>query len=410
MSEKIVIVGAGQAGLQAAISLRQARFDGTITMIGAEDAAPYQRPPLSKAYLKGELALDRMLLRPHAFFSQQNISTEFGLKAEAIDRETRTVQTSDGRVFEYDRLLIATGAPPRRLKIKGAKREGVYYLRTLKDSDTLAPILKSKGRVVIVGAGYIGLEVAAVARAAGLPVTVLERESRVLSRVAGSITSDYFHALHRDHGVEIRTNAALEALDGEGDKGAVSAAVLSSGEEIDCVAVLIGVGAAPDDGIANLAGLKVDNGIWVDENARTDDPCIWAAGDVANFPSPLYHRRMRLESVPNAIEQAKVAGMNMSGKKDEAAIYNAAPWFWSDQYDVKLQTAGCPDPEIDQVVRFGAIPRSQSVWYVDGSRLIAVDAMNDPAAFTVGKKVITTGAPVSASDLADPDFELKSLL
>ncbi|MEO0398478.1 MAG: FAD-dependent oxidoreductase [Pseudomonadota bacterium] len=405
-SERAVIIGAGQAGLQAAVSLRQARFAGEIALIGAETALPYQRPPLSKAYLKGELDLDRLLLRPQSFFDQQNIATELGVAVAAIDRKNKTLRLADGRETSYSALLIATGAPPRRLDMDGARRPGVYYLRTLNDSDSLRAILETNGRIVIVGGGYIGLEVAAVARAAGRDVTVLEMADRVLSRVAGPETSAYFHDLHAGHGVDLRVGARLAALDGAGDDDPVSAAVLADGEKIPCAAVVIGVGATPESHLAAEAGLKVENGVWVDETARTEDRHIWAAGDVANFPSGLYGRRMRLESVPNAIEQAKIAAANIAGG---ALVYDAVPWFWSDQYDVKLQTAGCPSPNYDQVVRQGASARSRSVWYFDGDRLMAVDAMNEPAAFLIAKRLLGDGARLDREKVADPAVDLKSL-
>ena len=409
MTHHILIIGAGQAGLQAAISLRQAGFDGPVTLIGAEDTLPYQRPPLSKAYLKGEMALDRLLLRPDAFFQSQNITLRLNSVVEGIDRASQTVTLVGGETLSYHKLLIATGAPPRRLPLEGADASNVYYLRTLKDSDKLRNILEVDGRIVIVGAGYIGLEVAAVARAAGRDVTVLEMADRVLSRMVGNTVSNFFQNLHRGHGVDLRLGAQLCGFTSKG--GRVVAARLGDGEEIPCAAVLVGIGAAPDQGLAVDAGLKVENGIWVDESARTEDPAIWAAGDISNFPSPFYGCRFRLESVPNAIEQGKTAGLTMAGKEH---IYDALPWFWSDQYDVKLQTVGCLPPADSanrhEIVRGDAARAPLSVWTFVGDELRSVDAINEPAAFLMGKRLIAARTKIDAKKLADPATELKSLM
>ena len=403
MSNNFVIIGAGQAGAMAAMSLRQSGFKGDITIIGAEDAPPYQRPPLSKAYLKGEVTAERLYLRPLEFFETQNITLHLGDGAAQIDRDAKTVTTKAGETFSYDGLLLATGAPPRRLKAPGAELDGSYYLRTLADSDALSAILTASGRVVIVGAGYIGLEVAAVARAAGREVTVLEMADRVLARVASAPVSAFFDNLHKDAGVDLRLGAALEGFEGE---GGITGAKLVSGEMIECAAALVGIGAAPATALAEAAGLEVDNGVVVDEYARTSDPHIWAAGDCTNFPSPRYGRRMRLESVPNAVEQAKAAAANMAGG---AVVYDALPWFWSDQYDVKLQTIGLSDGADELVVRGDPDTKQFSVWYLKDGGVLAVDAINDPTSFVMGKKMIMAQAQVSAAQLKDVSVDLKSL-
>lgn len=405
MSEQIVIIGAGQAGAQAAQSARQAGFAGRILMFGDEAEPPYQRPPLSKAYLQGDLDIDRLYLRPAAFYEQQKIELRHGVRISAIDPAAKTIAAAGGETIGYDKLLIATGAPPRRLTCQGADLAGVHYLRTIADSDALRPVLAKKGRIVIVGAGYIGLEVAASARKAGLDVTVLEMADRPLARVAGKEISDFYEALHRAHGVDLRLGAALDHF--EGAKGRVTAAALKSGETIPCMAALVGVGAAPSTALAETADLRIANGVWTDEHARTSDPSIYAAGDCASHPSAIYERRLRLESVPNAIEQGKVAGVNMTGGN---AVYDAAPWFWSDQYDVKLQTVGVSEGAEERIVRGSPEQRKFSVWYLQRGRLLAVDAVNDPAAFAVSKRLVAAKSSPDAKILADPAADLKSLL
>ncbi len=404
MTERIAIIGAGQAGLQAAVSLRQAKFVGAVTLFGDEPTPPYQRPPLSKAYLKGELERERLFLKPLTYFEQHDVDLRLGERVRLIDRGGRKLVLESGVEEPYDRLLLATGAPPRRLIAPGADLQNIFYLRSLADSDALRGILSSTGRVLIVGAGYIGLEVAAVARAAGREVTVLEMADRVLARVASPPVSDFFEARHRESGVDLRLGATLKGFLGR--EGAVVGAELVSGEVIDCASVLIGIGAVPAVELAASAGLEVDGGVIVDERARTSDEAIWAAGDCTNFPSPLYNRRMRLESVPNAIEQAKVAATNMAGGD---AVYDATPWFWSDQYDVKLQTAGLSEGHDERVQRGDPGSGRFSIWYFAGRRLLAVDAINDPAAFAASKRLI--GTEISSPEaIANAEFDLKSLL
>jgi 3-phenylpropionate/trans-cinnamate dioxygenase ferredoxin reductase subunit len=399
----IVIIGAGQAGLQAAGSARQAGFSGPLTIIGAEPQLPYQRPPLSKAYLQGDLAAERLFLRPREFYVQSRIDLKLGARALAVDRLAQEVRLATGEVLAYDRLLIATGAPPRRIAVAGGERRGVFYLRTVADSDALRPVLDAGGTLAVIGAGYIGLEVAASARKAGLKVVVIEAQDRPLARVAGRDISDYFVDLHRRNGVEFRFGAAVEAIDGLSESA--DCVRLAGGEHIACDAVLIGVGVAPDATLARGAGLAVRDGVVVDEQARTDDPAIFAAGDCASFPSPLYGRRMRLESVPNAIEQGKVAGANLAGGQ---AVYDAVPWFWSDQYETKLQTAGLCEGADETVIR-RAGPQAFAAWYLKEGRLIAVDAVNDVAAFAAGKRLIAAKARPAPKTLADPAADLKSL-
>ncbi len=400
----IVIIGAGQAGVQAAASARAAGHAGPITLIGEERYPPYQRPPLSKSYLQGELELSRLYLKPSNFFDKSAIALRLRSRVVAIDRPGKQVALASGELIPYDRLLIATGAPPRRLNVPGADLAGVHYLRSVEDCDALRPEFAQGARLLVVGAGYIGLEVAASARKAGLKVTIVEALHRPLARVAGPEVSDYFAELHRRHGVDLRFGASVEGFEG---RGKVEAAVFKGGEAIACDAAVIGIGAVPATALAETAGLKTDDGVVVDKRAQSADPAIWAAGDCTSFPSPLYGRRMRLESVPHAIEQARVAGAVMAGTE---AIYDAVPWFWSDQYHVKLQTAGVSDGADRTVLRRTPGSESASVWYFKNDVLIAVDAMNDVPAFAWGKRLIAAKARPDPKTLADTAADLKSLL
>jgi 3-phenylpropionate/trans-cinnamate dioxygenase ferredoxin reductase subunit len=402
--QRAIIIGAGQAGLQGAASLRQSGFQGSILMIGAESAPPYQRPPLSKAFLKGDLAEERLALRPQAFFEKERVELRLGERVVAIDRSSGVVATDRGGRFSYDALLLATGAPPRRLNAPGSDLAGLYYLRTLADAEELKPVLKSSARIVIVGAGYIGLEVAAVMRQAGHEVTVIEAADRPLARVATPLLSQYFETAHCAAGVRFRFRTSVSGF--SGDHGELRAVELGDGECISCDAALIGIGAAPEISLAREAGLAVDNGVTVDARARTSDAAIFAAGDCANFPSKRYGRRLRLESVPNAIEQAKAAAANMAGAD---TIYDPLPWFWSDQYDIKLQTVGLGEGADAIVARGPSEDGKFSVWHMLEGRLLAVDAINDPAAFAVGRKLISADARVSADAVADLSADLRTL-
>lgn len=403
MTAQYVIIGAGQAGAQAALSLRQAGFAGRIVMIGEEPHFPYQRPPLSKAYLQGVLSAERLMLKPEAFYEKESIEVRRGVSALGIDRGAGRIALSDGSHIAYDRLLIATGAPPRRIVCPGGDLAGVHYLRRIADSDALRPILTLGRRLVIIGAGYIGLEVAAIARKSGLAVTVLEAQERVLARVAGRELSTFFENAHRAAGVDLRLGARLSGFEG---RERVECATLGDGKRIACDAVLVGIGAEPATALAAEAGLAVGNGVIVDEAARTSDPAIFAAGDVSNFPSSLYGRRLRLESVPNAIEQAKVAGAGMAG---HTAIHDGVPWFWSDQYDVKLQTAGLADGADTAILRGDPLANRFSIWSLKEGRVVAADCVNDPAAFATARKLIAAKASPAPERLADPGIDYKSL-
>ncbi len=399
---RIVVVGAGQAGASLVAKLRALGHEGPLTLVGAEPHLPYQRPPLSKGYLKGEMALERLFLRPRSFFEAEGITLLTGTPATAIDRATRTLTLADGRTLPYDLLALTTGSTPRRLPAAiGGDLEGVLLMRALADADALSATLAGRERALIVGGGYIGLEAAAVLREKGLEVTLLEAAPRILARVAAPATANYFNDLHARHGVTIREGVSLTRLTGEGH---VTGALLASGEELPADLVLTGIGIAPETTLAAQAGLAIDNGIATDPRGRTSDPRVFAAGDATSFP--WNGARLRLESVPNAIDPAEATAAAMLG---DPAPYVPRPWFWSDQYDVKLQIAGL-NPGWDRTtVRPGPRPGSQSVWYWQGPRLLAVDAMNDPRAYMTAKRWIEAGHSPDPAAVADPATDLKTL-
>lgn len=399
--EHVVVVGGGQAGASCVAKLRASGCAARITLIGAEPVLPYQRPPLSKSYLLGEMALERLFLRPEAFYAEQKVEVMLGAQVQAIDPVSRTVAHAGGELG-YDQLVLATGSSPRRLPAAiGGALEQVFAVRDLADADAMAPHFKPGARALIVGGGYIGLEAAAVAAKCGVQVTLVEMAERILQRVASSLTSDYFRALHRGHGVDIREGVGLACLRGE---RVVDGAILSDGTELDVDFVIVGVGIEPNTDLAVSAGLTIDNGIAVDAQGRSSDPNIWAAGDCASFP--YRDGRIRLESVPHAIDQAEIVAQNIMGAAKE---YQARPWFWSDQYDVKLQIAGL-NTGYDRVVARQGTGQVLSLWYYRGDDLLAVDAMNDPRAYMIGKRLIEAGRSADASIVADAGSDLKSLL
>ena len=398
----IVVIGAGQAGASLVARLRAKGHAGEITLIGEENAAPYQRPPLSKAYLLGEMAAERLHLRAPEFYGEHNITLRLGVAVDSINPAAKTIWMAGGEAIHYDELALTTGSIPRHLPAAvGGDLEGVYTVRTLADVDAMRAEFRPGRRVLIVGGGYIGLEAAAVAAKLGLDVTVVEMARRILARVAAAETSDYFRALHLKQGVVILEGVGLETLVGE---ARVTAAQLSTGKEIPVDFVIVGVGIQPASRLAEAAGLAIDNGIRTDSHGRTSDPHIWAAGDCASFPHG--EGRLRLESVQNAIDQAELVADNMLG---EGLNYTAMPWFWSDQYETKLQIAGL-STGYDHIVTRGPDGDAVSFWYFNGDRLIAVDAMNDPRAYMVGKRLLEMGRTVEPAALANPDTNLKSLL
>jgi 3-phenylpropionate/trans-cinnamate dioxygenase ferredoxin reductase subunit len=398
----IVAIGAGQAGAALVARLRGQGFDGQITLIGEEPVAPYQRPPLSKGYLLGEMGLDRLMLRSDEWYADNNITLRLGQPVESINTDSRTIWFSDNDHLQYDELVLTTGSTPRRLPAAvGGNLDGVYTVRTLADVDAMRAEFQAGKRLLIVGGGYIGLEAAAVAAKLGVEVTLVEMSRRILSRVAAAETSDYFRNLHMTHRVMILEGVGLETLLGE---GRVTGAKLSSGKEIGVDFVIAGVGIMPTTRLAEVAGIEIDNGIKTDAQGRCSAEHVWAAGDCASFP--MGEGRMRLESVGNAIDQAELVADNLLGAGKD---YVPAPWFWSDQYDTKLQIAGL-STGYDHIVTRGPAGDAVSFWYYQGDRLIAVDAMNDSRAYMVGKRLIETGKTAEAAKVADLSVDLKGLL
>ena len=379
---RVVIVGAGQAGAALAAKLRTLGHAGEIVMLGDEPAPPYQRPPLSKAYLLGEMEEDRLWLRAPEFWAENGVELRLGQAVTAIDPTAKTV-TVGGEALAYDHLALTTGSTPRRLPAAiGGSLDGVYTVRTLADVDAMRAEFQPGRRVIIVGGGYIGLEAAAVAAKLGLDVTVLEMAPRILQRVASPETSDYVRSLHQSQGVKLLESTGLDRLVGD-DR--VEAAALKDGRMLPADFVIVGVGITPNTHLADTAGLALDNGIATDEQGRTSDPAIWSAGDCASFPWK--GGRIRLESVGNAIDQAEAVAANILGAE---AAYEAKPWFWSDQYDLKLQIAGL-NTGYDRIVTRKGEGDAASFWYYRGPDLLAVDAMNDSRAYMVGKRLIEMG-------------------
>ncbi|WP_415404691.1 NAD(P)/FAD-dependent oxidoreductase [Tateyamaria sp. SN3-11] len=396
----VVVIGAGQAGSSCVAKLRNGGFAGRVTLIGAEPAPPYQRPPLSKAYLMGDMPLERLFLRPESFYAEHDIDLRLGVEVSAVDTGAQSVTVGD-EVLEYSDLVFATGSVPRHLPAAiGGDLDGVFVVRDLADVDAMAPRFVKGARVLIVGGGYIGLEAASVASKLGLDVVLVEMADRILQRVAAPETSDYFRALHTDHGVDIRECIGLSRLTGE---AAVTGAELSDGSTLDVDFVIVGVGIAPGTALAEAAGVEIDNGIRTDAQGRTSAPHVWAAGDCASFP--YRDTRIRLESVPNAIDQAECVAENIMGA---AKDYVARPWFWSDQYDVKLQIAGLNTGYDRVVTRDGGA--AKSFWYYQGNTLLAVDAANDPRGYMIGKRLIEAGKTADPAVVADPKGDLKALL
>lgn len=397
----MVVVGAGQAAGQAAASLRQGGYEGEIVILGDESHPPYQRPPLSKQYLSGEHGLERVYLRPEKFYDERNIDLRTNVTVSKIDPASKTVSLASGDIVEYEKLLIATGSRPRKLNIEGSDLEGIHYFRTIADVDRISEAMKSAKSLCIVGGGYIGLEVASVAVVAGLEVNVLEMEDRILQRVTTPEMSNFYHHLHTSRGVEIHVNTGCSGFAGS---GAVER-VLCGDKTIDADLVIVGIGIVPNIELAADAGLNCENGIVVDDHCRTSDENIYAAGDCTNHPNPILNRRLRLESVPNAMDQARTATANMLGGDK---IYATVPWFWSDQYELKLQMVGFSSDGDTQVVRGDMAANQFAVFYLKDGAVVAVDAVNSPREFMVAKQLY--GKQVDASQLADKEFELKTLL
>ncbi len=402
-SKYVVIVGAGHAAGQVVATLKQKNFDGTICLVGEESYLPYQRPPLSKKYLAGELPPERLHFKADSFYDEPNIEIHLNTRIEHIDRAKRVVRSDTGVEFPYDNLVLSVGAHPRHVDVPGVELAGVHYLRTIRDVDAIRETIHPGCRLIIVGAGYIGLEVAAVAAQLGLDVTVVEMLDRVMSRVVSEAVSEFYQKEHAEHGVKLLLSTGITGFSGDGRVHAVD---LSDGTRIEADLVVIGIGVVPNTDLATGAGLQVGNGIIVDDHCRTSDPDIYAVGDCTYHPNDVLGYQVRLESVHNALEQAKTAAINICGEEQN---YAQVPWFWSDQYDLKLQIAGLSQNYDQTIIRGIPGDRSFSCLYLKDGRLIAVDAINRPKDFMQSKKLIADHAVIDASLLADTTVELKEM-
>ncbi|NQV87166.1 MAG: NAD(P)/FAD-dependent oxidoreductase [Woeseiaceae bacterium] len=404
MTERIVIAGAGHAAGQLVGSLKQQAYAGEIILIGDEAYLPYQRPPLSKKFLSGDLSAERLYVKPHDFYEDPQIRTCLETRIVRIDRSAKTIKTDDGNSIPYDKLILALGSRVRRLPIDGADLEGVHYLRSIADVEGIREEMRSRNNAVIIGAGYIGLEVAAVIRQLGLDVTVIEMADRVMSRVVSPEVSDFYQTEHSTRGVKLRLSTGTKALVGDVRVNAVETV---DGELIPADFVVIGVGILPNTELASDAGITVEDGIVVDDRCQTNDPDIYAVGDCTSHPNSIYGRRLRLESVHNALEQAKTAVNNICGNETH---YSQVPWFWSDQYDLKLQIAGLSTGYDEVVIRGDPADRSFACLYLKDGRLIATDAVNSPREFVQSKALIAARARIDSNTLANTDLQLKDML
>jgi 3-phenylpropionate/trans-cinnamate dioxygenase ferredoxin reductase component len=404
-SARIVIVGAGHAGGSAAALLRQFGWQGSITLIGAEPVPPYQRPPLSKAWLKGASDLASVLLRPATFYASNDIALNLASQATEIDRASRSLTLGTGKRVPYDHLILAPGARARVLALPGRELAGVFELRTVADADRLRATLRPGLRLAVIGAGYIGLEAAASARTIGADVTVIEREARVLARVASPLLSEFMQRRHETAGLRFVLDAAVDAF--EGSNGHVAGVRLSDGTQVPCDAVLVGIGAAPNDVLARVAGLTCADGIVVDTAARTSDPAIQAIGDCTYRSLPLYRRTGRLESVPNALEQAKQAAAELCGRPPPPP---EVPWFWSDQYDVRLQIAGLLFDVAESAVRGDRTAGAFAIFHLAADGTVqAVEAVNAPTEFMAGRMMIANRQRAVAARLRDVTSSMRQL-
>ncbi|MCR5879870.1 NAD(P)/FAD-dependent oxidoreductase [Phenylobacterium sp. J367] len=403
--DRVVIVGAGHAGGTAAALLRQLKFSGEVVLLGDEPEAPYQRPALSKAWLHGKADADSLSLRPLTFYAECGIDFRPSARVQAINRETRTITCADGGSLAYERLVLATGARARRLRAPGADLLGLLSLRSMADAEGLKQAISPGTRVAVIGGGYIGLEVAASARALGADVTVFEREDRLLARVACPLVSHFLRAQHTSRGVAFEFGCSVVAL--VGAAGRVGGLELADGRSMPCDVVVVGVGATPNDELASACGLDTDDGVIVDLDARTSDPDIFAIGDVTRRPMPIYDRRFRLESVPNALEQAKQATAAILGSSRPA---EECPWQRSDQYDLKIQIAGYNFDADEAIVRGLPETKSFAVFHLKSGVVRCVEAVNAAPEFMIGKRLILRGERVDPSKLADPTVSMKHVL
>ncbi len=402
-----VVVGASHAGGRAVQAMRMAGFAGRIVLIGEESYLPYERPPLSKELLTGDDGIERAQLNPPSWYEEQNIELKLGVRAVAIDRAAKTVRCADDSNVTYDRLMLTTGARVRRLALPGADLPGVHYLRDYRDTEAIRAALREKARVVVVGGGFIGLETAASARTRGCDVTVLEVAPRLMSRAVAPEIGDYFAELHRGRGIDLRLEAGIAAIEGE---GRVAGVRLADGEVVPADLVVIGIGILPNVELAEEAGLAVENGIVVDEFGRSSDPDIFAAGDVVSQPNAFLGRRVRLESYQNAQDQAMAVARNMCAAPGEEKPYQDRLWVWTDQYDVNLQMLGFPDGYDRLVWRGERASGSFTLFYMKGDRILAVNTVNNGKDMRLCERLMYSGKTFEDAGLSNPEVRLRDLL
>ncbi len=404
MNGHVVIIGASHAAAEAITTLRRKGWEGEITLIGDEPSLPYHRPPLSKGYYKGDVVEEKLLIKGESVYQKAKVNLRLGTRAISIDRDRKSVTLEDGQTVSYTKLILATGTKARELPVTGADLPSVFTLRTKADVESIKSALPVAGHLLIVGAGYIGLEVAASAIQCGLKVTVLEAADRVLSRVTSEPISGFFTRMHANAGVTFHFNCSLTKFEQREDK---LVSILADGTELDCDCALVGIGVEPNIELAVNAGLPCDNGVVVDEYTKTADADIFAVGDCSSHPNKFYNKNIRLESVPNASDQAKTAALCIC---DQAVPYQEIPWFWSDQYDCKLQTVGLLTGFDDYVLRGSPDSGKFAVFYFKEEQLIAMDAINSPGEFMVCRRLIPLGISPSKDELSDVSYSLKSLL
>ncbi|MGN6572012.1 MAG: NAD(P)/FAD-dependent oxidoreductase [Pseudolabrys sp.] len=405
MAAGTLIIGAGQGGYQVAASLREAGYTDPVTIVGDEPAYPYQRPPLSKAYLLGDTTAERLLLRPPSYYEKHAIGVVTGDRAAAIDRAARGVTFASGKALPYDHLVLATGAQNRKLPVPGAEADGVLYLRTLAEADAIKDRFHAAQRIVVAGAGFIGLELAAVASKFGKAVTVVEALSRCMSRAVSPVVSHFFAEAHQAWGTTLMLEARIAAVDTA--DGRASGVTTADGRSVPADLVLVGIGIVPEAALAQAAGLALDNGIAVDAHLVTSDPNISAIGDCASFPDAATGKRIRLESVQNAVDQGRCVAARIVGKP---SVYAALPWFWSDQRDLKLQMVGLTSGCERTVVRGDLAARAFSVFCFNGDQLIGIESVNRAADHMFGRRLLAAGQSILPEEAADPDFDFKARL
>lgn len=403
MTERVVIIGAGHAGGILATQLARAADRFRVTLVGEEAHPPYERPPLSKQLLAGEIPFEKTFLRPAEFYAAKGVEVRLGVRATAIERAAKTVSLADGTTLPYDRLALCTGTRVRRITVPGAELPGVHYIREIADTEAIRAAAPAAKRAVIVGGGYIGLEAAASLTKLGCMVTVIEMLDRVMARAVAEPVSRFYEAEHRARGVEILLGTGIARFEGAGRAERV---VDLDGNAHPADLVVVGIGVVPNDELAAAAGLETADGIVVDEFARTSDPDIFAAGDCTNHPNAILGRRLRLESVQNAVDQARCVANVLAGK---AEPYAEVPWFWSDQYDLKMQMAGLPAPDDEVVLRGRPEERAFSVFYLHEGRITGVNAVNAGADYVRGRKWIAEGRVVDPARLADPAIPIKEV-